>query len=426
MESAKIFLSSDSSSRVLSVAEILSGAFSVVFKNVYIEKSEEPLDDCGAFQVFMGLREDIPAFSRFSGFLNQEDSPKKPESYTIVFISDNTVLISAADIGGLRLAVFDFACNRLGFRPLKFWTGINEKDAGSELMIPAGKKITRSPVFPYRVFSFGKYEESMFAGENRSNNMLFYIKVIDSASALGFNTIDISRIREHMLLRNGRIDENDFLDLEEIHRYIKANGLLMQSDMSLGWEVKTELDREKGCWSRYSDLWEDKWQVLLENSLLGGSDIFRLRARAIVWDAPYSCVCDKCVKRDVYEIVESILDSFMKTAMEAVPDAVLVCELSHEYFGAYLDGRLNIPEEWIIVLEDDLFGELDESFTNLPKGRDYGVYLHCGSEYNRAVQEQFLAPLFKSFSFAISEGLTKYVMVNGQFFKNFLLNITNA
>ena len=379
----------------------------------------------GSHNIILGLYGQFDLIDEYLRLGRDLPVPKRPESYTIAVLSDQVTIITASDISGLRLAISKFSEKYITFRPLKFWTGVSGKDESKlDFWDMKGKaEYFNSPNILNRVYSFGKYEDSIFPKEKEESSLVFYTKVIDSIAQLGFNVVDISRILEHIKLRTGTMIEEEYLLLLEVVDHIKSVGMKIQSDMSLGWTIKTENDNDKGCWESFSDLWEDKWDYLLRNSVLGDSDFLKLRARAIIWDSPYSCLCEKCVAKQDGEILTEIFLSFENIVKEIDPSIKLVAEFSPQFFNKFLSGELNLSENWLISIEDDSFGTavMPEGLEN--KKNIFGLYLHAGSQFNRVIFDPYLDNLRSSISNYTDLGFNNYIMINGQLFKNFLLHI---
>lgn len=301
---------------------------------------------------------------------------------------------------------------------LSYWTG-------DEVNEPV---LTNFEHFPVRCYFDNDSDELInFHGKDGRVDYDVYRQMLISLKGMGYNAIDIhDQLGRAEFYRWEAYKKywnyvGDIKHIEKLIDIIHEEGMLVQIPMYLAWGFDS-IEEHEECWSRYSEKWIDKWTSYM-NSALGKGDIFLMRPRSPVYDSKYKCKCADCAKKGVGTIMTEAFEALEKIILQKKPEAMLICDLYAEGYGLWLDGSFKVSEKWLLMAADNGYGKLP-LLENMGNGNSkWGIYLHAGFWLNHTVQDPHLEPLMESVNRAYQCGATDYVLVNGQSFKNFILNL---
>ena len=301
---------------------------------------------------------------------------------------------------------------------LSYWTGLDVKE-------PDHKNFNHFPIRCY--FDNDSDELINFKGKDGRINYDVYRNMLKALKGMGYNAIDIhdqlgrTEFYRWPLYKKHWNYVGDINHIERLIDITHEEGMLVQIPMYLAWGFDP-IEESDECWHRYSNKWKEKWTSYMA-SAIGKGDIFLFRPRSPVYDSKYKCTCDDCTKKGVGAIMTEAFAALEEIIAEKKPDAMLICDLYAEGYELWSNGSFKVSEKWTMMAADNGFGK----FPTLPemgKGPNkWGIYLHAGFWLNHTVQDPHLEPLREAVELAYKCGATNYVLVNGQSFKNFILNL---
>lgn len=262
-----------------------------------------------------------------------------------------------------------------------------------------------------------------YHGKNGLVNLDVYREMTLSLKAMGYNAIDIHDQlgRAEFYLWDSYKKYWDYtgnLDhIEKIIDLIHDEGLLVQIPMYLGWAFNP-LNEQHECWFEHKQTWIDRWHDYMKGPL-GKGDLFLLRPRSPIYDVKYRCRCEKCVSTGSGQIMTEIFETIEELILSYNPYAKLICDLYAEGYGLFADKTFKVSNKWLLLYADNGFGKLIYEDTHDDTSYKKGIYLHSGFWLNHTVPDPHLTPLKNSVKKAYEMGMTDYVLVNGQSFKNF-------
>lgn len=336
------------------------------------------------------------------------------------------ILLAGGDVQGTQYAVYDFSQQYLQTDPLRYWTGTQPQTVSMSHLLQLRTQRIDAPVVPLLVYFENDVDElANFRGTKLQYDWQSFTALIDSLVRMRYNAIELF----DML---GRIEfyqrpeyqsrypsyQIDQAYLNKMIDYIHDKGMLLQVDMMMGRQLGSLSEAESNCWSEHQQSWKDMWLYYLKQTPIGRADIFSLRPRHQVWDWPYQSSCneDKAqVFNQVYAALGQLLDQHK-------PGAVKVCTCYHDGMQLFNAG-FNPPKDFIVAWSDNGWGDFDV----LPvsdKGHPMGTYVHAGFWLNHDVAdpypdriEQVMRQMYQQ------HHADRYMMVNGQTFRPFLLNL---
>jgi hypothetical protein len=105
------------------------------------------------------------------------------------------------------------------------------------------------------------------------------------------------------------------------------------------------------------------------------------------------------------------------------PDAIMVCDLYAHGQQLWREGRFQPPRDYIMVWPNDGWGNYKD-FPSDKQGYAFGCYMHAGFCLNHVVQDPYPERIEKSMrELLVEHEAGHYVLVNGQTFRHFLLNL---
>jgi hypothetical protein len=313
---------------------------------------------------------------------------------------------------------------------LKFWTGLavprpplRQPQAPGSPVAPGGGH------FPIRCYFDNDSDELInFRGRDGCVDFGVYRELLASISTMGYNAINpFDQVGRAEFLQwesyrrrwNYRPDPERLGRLfDEIHRA----GQLVEVQLDLGGPF-TRLPDDRECWPRFGREWLAGWRHLLSETPIGKADIFAYRPRSPIWDLPYRCGCDECRRRGTGAIMTEVFARLEELVLEHRPDARLMCALYAQGRELWERGDFRPSERWTLVAADNGFGKLllPEAAGRGPN--QWGIYIHAGFWLNHTVLDPHTGALAESIRRAAAVGADRYLMVNGQSFKNFALNL---
>ncbi len=301
---------------------------------------------------------------------------------------------------------------------LKYWTNMDVKNPSLDSFKD----------FPIRCYFDNDSDELInFHGKNGLVDLDVYREMLISIKSMGYNAVDIHDQlgrAEFYLWDSYKKYWNYKGDIDHINKIIDLihdEGMLVQIPMYLAWGFNP-IDETADCWSNHSDQWIQKWTEYV-HSPLGKADIFSLRPRSPIYDYPYGCTCDKCSQLGTGEIMTQAFTAIEKIITDVKPNALLICDLYAEGYPLWEDKSFTISDQWLIMISDNGFGRLPNHSTMGTSNNKWGIYLHAGFWLNHTVQDPHLDVLYNSVQLAYEKNMTNYILVNGQSFKDFKLNI---
>lgn len=335
-------------------------------------------------------------------------------------------VLAGSDFQGTQYAVYDYSRDVLGVDALSYWTGIDPDPIADLDVTGFDERIVEPPAIPYLVY----FENDVDELANLKKPLLeydweTYTELVDALVRLRYNGIELFDMlgRTEFFTRPAylalRPDYETNLDLvDRMIDYAHEKGMLVQIDMMMGRQFGQITTAESNCWSQHKDAWVSTWSDYLTDTPLGKADIFTLRPRNQLLDWPYVSSCDEdrvTVFNEVYAAFGELLDTLK-------PGAVKVCVCYDDGMDLYNEG-FGPPADFIVAWSDDGWG----GFRVLPedtRGYRFGTYMHAGFWLNHTVHDPYPEKIDEIMTMMVDRyGADEYLMVNGQTFRPFMLNI---
>jgi hypothetical protein len=336
------------------------------------------------------------------------------------------IVLAGATVEGEQNTVYEYSKTELGIDPLSYWTGYKPKKKNERDLFKVISRIVPSSVVPVICY----FENDVDELANMKKPYLEYDMetwkgMVNSLRRIHYNAIQLFDMlgRAEFFSREPykKLRPNYHTNLKLVDSlidYAHLKGMKIQIDLSPGYEMKSLTDGEAVCWTQYKQKWIDTWVYYLTQTPLGKADIFSLRPRNQVWDKAYVSSCGEN-KAEVFNEVYAALDSVLNIYK---PNAEKLCICYDDGMEMFNDG-FNPPKDFTVVWADD--GYCD--FSTLPvstKGYNFGTYMHAGFWKNHTVHDPYPEKIDSVMSFMANKyNATKYLDVNGQTFRPFLLNL---
>lgn len=336
------------------------------------------------------------------------------------------IVLAGADVQGTQYSVYDFSQQFLGTDPLAYWTGSTAEPVSFEHLLTLTTKQIAAPVVPLLVYFENDVDElANFRGTKLQYDWESFTEMIDSLVRLRYNGIELfdmlGRIEFYQRPEYIARYPNYQLDTAYLQRmidYIHDKGMLLQIDMMMGRQLGSLPEEAANCWSAHQQQWLDTWRYYLEQTPIKQGDIFSLRPRHQIWDWAYQSSCGE----DKAEVFNQVFAALGKLLDEYKPDAIKVCTCYHDGMALFND-RFNPPQDFIVAWSDDGWGD----FETLPvssKGHAMGTYMHAGFWLNHDVADPYPQRVEEVMTRMYQQHKAdRYMMVNGQTFRPFLLNL---
>ena len=356
--------------------------------------------------------------------------PLQPETFVLQSSSGqaNEILyIIGADERGTYYGVYEFSRRVLAVDPFEFWTG-SKPVVRQTFNLPELSFRQTPPTFPLRGY-FDNDDDFLanWKGRKLIVELDIWKEMINSLARLGYNYIDI-----HDLLGRPEFYEWDYYKkmteyhtdlklVDEVIDYAHSKGMLVQIPMYLGWEFH-HMDLEKVCLSEHMDHWMENYRYYLEETPLGKGDLFLQRPRHPYYDYGYNCPEELKAGIKPGPLMTEMFNKLQELILTHNPKAVLFCDLWREGRPMWASGEF-APNKNIQMLWAD-YGVAD--FQEWPEnklGYNFGIYIHAGVWQNQVVQDPYPDLIKKATLEAVSRKMNHNYLVNGQSFKNFILNL---
>ncbi len=352
------------------------------------------------------------------------------ETFSLKCIDGKHLWIVGADDRGVLYGVYEFSKRVLNIDALEYWTG-NTAPQQTQLEIPEMDYREQAPAFKLR--GFLEHDNDMLANwKGRKLIVEFDIwkEMIDSLARLRYNYIGIHDLlgRPEFYLREYYTGMTDYhTDLELVERvidYAHSKGLLVLVPMYLGWEFM-HLEMDEVCITSHFDRWMEIYSYYLRETPLGKADLFLARPRHPIYDSAYICPEEEAVGLHPGPLMEAVFSGLGKLIHAYRPGGKLMCDLGQEGRDLWHSNQFNIQREVQMLWADEGFAQFSE-WPRRKKAYDFGIYLHAGVWKNQVVQDPYPDRLKASAQNAVSRGMTENILVNGQSFKPFILNLEAA
>lgn len=354
----------------------------------------------------------LPADHRLSG----------PQAHRILITPDHVLLLGHGDLG-VAYAVERFRAQALLVDPLAWWTGIpvarhNPALHPADILVPP-------PVFEHRIY----YENDADELINHSSRRLQlewpeWKALIDTILALGYSGLEpFDSLGRSEFLRWDHYTAQARYEVDQdligrVLTYAHEKGLLLEVQMSLAWPFR-RLPAEKGCWSRHAEEWKAIWRYYLQETPIRHADICAVSIGDPLWDGEYRCRCELCAPRGPKEIRREYTAALVETVRTCAPDKVMT-------FGTYgLTGKLveiSPTDPVVVEFSDRGFGEFAD-LPDIPAAMPKGAYIHAGYWLDHTIQNPYVARVGDSLRMLAERHATRWLRVNGQSVKPFLLMI---
>lgn len=354
--------------------------------------------------------------------------PLEAETFVLQTIGPRTHLIIGADIRGTFYGVYDFSQKILGVDPNTYWIGYHQP-VHVKIVVPVLSFRKPAPVYKYRGY-FDNDNDLLanFKGRKLIVELDLWKEIINTVARLGYNYIDIHDLlgRPEYYLRDYYIKLTDYhTDLKLVDQlidYAHSKGLLVQIPMYLGWEFK-HITLDQTCLTKYYDLWMQTYEYYLTKTPLGKADLFLQRPRHPFYDWAYKCPEETAAGIKTGDLMNKMFEGLYQLLQKYRPGSVLFCDLWSEGRPLWASGEFSPRNEIEMLWADNGHADFKEFPKDL-KGYSFGIYIHAGVWYNNVTQSPYPDKIKEAALMGIERKMTHNFLVNGQTFKNFLLNLT--
>ena len=340
--------------------------------------------------------------------------------------SKPAVVLSGVGVQGTQYTVYDYSEQVLGVDKMAYWTGKKPALVSWEQLNRFDNSVVQPPVVPYLVY----FENDVDELANLKKPYLEYdwesfTNMIDTLVRLRYNGIEMFDMlgRVEFYTRPEYLEMHPDYQFNEAYLnkmldYIHDKGMLIQIDMIMGRKLGTLSTEASTCWKEYKQDWIDMWTYYMSETPIKKADIIAMRPRNPVWDWEYKSTCgeDKAhVFNEAYAALGKVID-------ENLPEATKVVTCYHDGMEIFNED-FNPPKDFIVAWSDNGWGGFDY-LPKSTKGYKFGTYMHAGFWLNHDVHDPYpevvdetMTMMYKDFD------ATSYMMVNGQTFRPFLINI---
>ena len=355
-----------------------------------------------------------------------------PEAFVLHAAPDRAeVVIAGCDARGTLYGVYEYSRRVLGVDPMEFWTGKEPPKQDGIAVAPLDYR-ERPPAFPLRGY-FDNDSDMLANWQGKKLIVEFetWKEMIDSLARLRYNFIDLFDTLGRTEFWVWPYYRERFpgyrTDLDLVNRiidYAHEKGMMVQVQTYLGYQF-SHLDYNDKCLLRHHDDWMAGYRDLIENTPIGRADLFLHSPRDPWWDRPYRCGYEAALGIDAGALHTRVINELQGLIAAHNPKALLLCSLwsdgKKHWDGSSFKPDRSIPMVW----SDDGYGRYP-SWPPDFKGHEFGIYIHAGYWRNHVIQDPYPDRIAASLREAQSRGLSRYVNVNGQDFKHFILNLEAA
>jgi hypothetical protein len=371
--------------------------------------------------------------SFISNYINRQSAelfkaPLASETFVLKTIDPKTHVIAGADTRGTFYGIYEFSNKVLGTDPNAYWIGY-QQPLKQQINIPSLSFRKAPPVYKYRGY-FDNDDDLLanFKGKKLTVEFDLWKEMINTVARLGYNYIDIHDLlgRPEYYLRDYYIKLTDYhTDLHlvgQVIDYAHSKGLLVQIPMYLGWEFK-HITLDQTCLTKYYDLWMETYEYYLTKTPIGKADFFLQRPRHPFYDWAYKCPEETAQGIKTGDLMNKMFEGLYQLLQKYRPGSVLFCDLWSEGRPLWESGEFAPRKEIQMLWADGGHA----NFTEFPKdlkGYQFGIYIHAGVWYNNVTQSPYPDKIKEAAMLGIERKMTNNFLVNGQTFKDFLLNLT--
>ncbi|NIA31627.1 MAG: hypothetical protein GWP06_17175, partial [Actinobacteria bacterium] len=338
-----------------------------------------------------------------------------------------TLVIAGGDDRGTYYGVYEISRRVLGIDPMEYWTGKQPKKPDG-FIIPEISFREKSPLFPLRGY-FDNDDDLIANWKGKKLIIEFdtWKEMINSLSRLRYNYIDLHDTFGRAEFWNWNYyrrmcDYHTDLDLvEKIIDYAHSKGMLVQAPMYLGWEFYS-LDYNRICLSRFYDDWMEVYKYYLTETPIGKCDLFLQRPRDPWWDKGYECCRETQAGIKPGPLMTKMFDGLVALVDKYRPGGKVICDLWSEGRTMWRAKEFTPAKRVDMLWADGGYGYYDE-WPGDYKGHNFGIYIHAGYWLNNVMQDPYPEVIKKSSVEAAKRGMVYNYFVNGQNFKNFILNL---
>ncbi len=367
------------------------------------------------------------------GYIHITADDPGPEAFILQTVNNypqkgiTTLVIAGNDDRGTYYGVYEFSNRILNIDPFEYWTGKTPVKL-DKFIIPQISFREKSPVFPLRGY-FDNDDDLIANWKERKLIVEFdtWKEMINSLARIRYNYIDLHDAfgrAEYWNWNYYRRMTNYHTDLElldQIIDYAHSKGMLVQAPMYLGWAFYS-LNYNSICLSEFHDEWMDVYEYYLTRSPIGKCDLFLQRPRDPWWDKAYNCSRETAAGIRPGPLMTKMFDGLSALVSEHRPGAKVVCDLWSEGRIMWRAEEFNPGKEIDILWADGGYGYYNEWPKDF-KGHNFGIYIHAGYWLNHVMQDPYPEVIRESSLQAMKRGMTHNYLVNGQNFKNFILNL---
>ena len=367
------------------------------------------------------------------GFITLTQDDPGPEAFVLQTLKNEpqkgmtTLVIAGHDDRGTCYGVYEISRRVLGIDPLEYWTG-KQPEKLNQFIIPEISFREKSPLFPLRGY-FDNDDDLIANWKGKKLIIEFdtWKEMINSLARLRYNYIDLHDTFGRAEFWNWDYyrrlcDYHTDLDLvDKIIDYAHSKGMLVQAPMYLGWEFYS-LDYNKICLSKFYDDWMDVYKYYLTETPIGKCDLFLQRPRDPWWDKAYECCRENEAGMKVGPLMTRMFDGLLALVEKYRPGGKVICDLWSEGRIMWRAKEFTPAKRVNMLWADGGYGYYDE-WPEDYKGHNFGIYIHAGYWLNNVMQDPYPEVIKKSSVEAARRGMTHDYFVNGQNFKNFILNL---
>ena len=404
-------------------------------ESVKIQKCNRPIKGIYENIIILGTRHSNKLIQKLYTQKSSELLQKELEAETFVIqtlpfkenLASKALYIIGADDRGTYYGTYEFSHKVLGIDPLEYWTG-KKPQAQEKFKVPELSFRENAPVFPMRGY-FDNDNDMLANWKGRKLIVEFDIwkEMINSLSRLRYNYIDI-----HDLLgrteywqwdyyKNMTNYHTDLNLVEQVIDYAHSKGMMVQIPMYLGWEFY-HMDLDKVCLSKNYEHWMGVYEYYLTKTPLGKCDIYLQRPRHPYYDYAYSCEEEKKAGIKPGPLMTKMFKGLSELIHQYRPKATLVCDLWREGRSMWKSGEF-APKNNVQMLWADYYGGDFREWPEDLKGYNFGVYVHAGIWLNHVIQDPLVHQISSAIREALGRKMNNNILVNGQDFKHFILNL---
>lgn len=336
------------------------------------------------------------------------------------------ILLTGADIQGTQYSVYDYSEAVLGVDKLAYWTGSKPQTVEFKQLWSFQNSVVAPPVVPYLVYFENDVDElANLKAPHLEYDWESFTNLIDTLVRLRYNGIEMFDMlgRVEFYTRPSYLEMHPNYQFREAYLnkmldYIHDKGMLIQIDMIMGRKLGTLSNEAASCWRVHKQEWIDMWTHYMTNTPIKKADIIAMRPRHPVWDWEYKSTCDE----NKTQVFNQAFAALGKVVDENLPEATKVVTCYHDGMEMF-NGDFNPPKDFIIAWANNGWAKFDY-LPESTKGYKFGTYMHAGFWLNHDVHTPYPEVIDETMTMMYNDfDATSYMMVNGQTFRPFLINL---